>query len=207
MSYLCFSVNLTIMGDSSYKTNTPGSPWSPISPLATFSCLVTENWFVFTTCEEINGNKTVLDGWERWVDVCFMIQNVFLSVFWLIQTNRQKIMFQCYTFSFTVWTSDITEITVTSCTYVITSEFDTWLILSCSGRMDSWIPTILCWSSLGLDWKRTHLSVGFHVDGGNNFHKVLVHHRRCGDRKKTLEINTVFNHLRRNRRSRWNSRI
>lgn len=46
---LCFSVNLTIMGDSSYKTKTPGSPWSPISPLATFSCLVTENWFVFTT--------------------------------------------------------------------------------------------------------------------------------------------------------------
>lgn len=66
-------------------------------------------------------------------------------------------------------------------------------------------PTELCWSSLGLDWKRTHLSVGFHVDGGNNFHKVLVHHRRCGDREKTLEINTVFNHLRRNRRSRWNS--
>lgn len=129
MSYLCFSVNLTIMGDSSYKTNTPGSPWSPISPLATFSCLVTENWFVFTTCEEINANKTVLDGWERWVDVCFMTQNVFLSVFWLIQTNRQKIMFQCYTFSFTVWTSDITEITVTSCTYVITSEFNTWLKL------------------------------------------------------------------------------
>lgn len=47
--YLCFSVNLTIMGDSSYKTNTPGSPWSPIRPLATFSCLVTENWFVFNT--------------------------------------------------------------------------------------------------------------------------------------------------------------
>lgn len=47
------------MGDSSYKTNTPGSPWSPISPLATFSCLVTENWFVFTTCK--NKMTTTLD--------------------------------------------------------------------------------------------------------------------------------------------------
>lgn len=212
MSYLCFSVNLTIMGDSSYKTNTPGSPWSPISPLATFSCLVTENWFVFTTCEEINANKTVLDGWERWVDVCFMIQNVFLSVFWLIQTNRQKIMFQCYTFSFTVWPSDITEIPfyILHIRHHVRIRYMTYFELFWSyGFLDISIkiPTILCWSSLGLDWKRTHLSVGFHVDGGNNFHKVLVHHRRCGDRKKTLEINMVFNHLRRNRRSRWNSRI
>lgn len=42
-SHLCFSVSFTIMGESSYSTKTPGSPWSPSSPLATFSCLVTEN--------------------------------------------------------------------------------------------------------------------------------------------------------------------
>lgn len=26
----------------------------------------------------------------------------------------------------------------------------------------------------------THLSVGFHIDGRNDFHEVLVHHRCCG---------------------------
>lgn len=56
VSHLCFSVNFTIMGDNSYKTNTPGSPWSPIRPLATFSCLVTENWFVFNTCNRDDKN-------------------------------------------------------------------------------------------------------------------------------------------------------
>lgn len=48
--HLCFSVSFTIIGESSYSTKTPGRPWSPSSPLATFSCLVTENWFVLSTC-------------------------------------------------------------------------------------------------------------------------------------------------------------
>lgn len=50
--HLCFSVSFTIMGESSYSTKTPGSPWSPSSPLATFSCLVTENWFVLSTWDK-----------------------------------------------------------------------------------------------------------------------------------------------------------
>lgn len=57
---LCFSVNLTIIGDSSYRTKTPGKPWSPIRPLATFSCLVTENWLVFNTC-----GREISDGLSK----------------------------------------------------------------------------------------------------------------------------------------------
>ena len=46
-SYLCFSVYLTIMGDNSYITKTPGNPDSPVLPPTTFECFVTEYWFVF----------------------------------------------------------------------------------------------------------------------------------------------------------------
>ena len=60
VSYLCFSVSFTIMGDSSYSTKTPGRPWSPSSPFAIFSCRVTENWLVLTTYQETNTAKAVL---------------------------------------------------------------------------------------------------------------------------------------------------
>lgn len=60
VSYLCFSVSFTIMGESSYSTKTPGRPWSPRSPFAIFSCRVTENWLVLTTYQETNTANIVL---------------------------------------------------------------------------------------------------------------------------------------------------
>lgn len=60
VSYLCFSVSFTIMGESSYSTKTPGRPWSPSSPFAIFSCRVTENWLVLTTYQETNKANIVL---------------------------------------------------------------------------------------------------------------------------------------------------
>lgn len=50
--YLCFSVYLTIMGDSSYMKKTPGRVWSPPSA-AFFWCFVTEYWFVDKTYNEL----------------------------------------------------------------------------------------------------------------------------------------------------------
>lgn len=65
VSYLCFSVSFTIMGESSYSTKTPGRPWSPSSPFAIFSCRVTENWLVLTTYQETNTANTVLPTGNR----------------------------------------------------------------------------------------------------------------------------------------------
>lgn len=65
VSYLCFSVSFTIMGESSYRTKTPGRPWSPSSPFAIFSCRVTENWLVLTTYQETNTANIALLTWNR----------------------------------------------------------------------------------------------------------------------------------------------
>lgn len=45
-------------------------------------------------------------------------------------------------------------------------------------------------STGAVDKQATHLSIGFHVNGGNYFHKILVHHGGCEGEKQTFQTQT-----------------